>query len=129
MGQKEHSYAIHQKMAEIKRLRREQIKLTDELEVSLALQELWPEVFNHGSCKVRFEGGRIAHRMVLVQGNGEEKAFQLEDVPTILWYKDLMKLHAQSSMSGWPKALREEYMRRKRAGEGRGRRRTRLEDR
>lgn len=126
MGQREHSYAIHQKMAQIKKLRAEQIKLTEELEVSLALQELWPDAFNGGRCTTRFEGGRMFHHMVITNAEGVEKVFQLPEVPTILWYKQLREMHKHTSMAGWPSALREEYMRRKKAGEGRGRPRSRL---
>jgi len=129
VGQKEHSHAIHQKIAKIKKLKAREVKLVDELEISLALKELWPEVFDAGPCNLRFEGGRMFHRYIVTRGDGVEKTWQLPDVPTILWYKTLMKIHAQANMAGWPSALRKEYMRRREAGKGTGRLRTRLEDR
>ena len=115
MGQREHSLAIQEKMAEIKKLRQQQDLLHIQLEHSLALQELWPEAFAHGPIKVRFEGGQTHFRMVIIDGNGTEKTFQLTDVPTILWYKQLRKMHETSHISNWPKALREEFRRRRAA--------------
>ena len=112
MGQKEHSLAIQEKMAEIKKLRRQQDELYAEIEVSLALQSLWPEVFKHGSCKTYFVGSQMYHRMVVIDGKGDRQNYLLQNVPTILWYKHLMKMYETSHISNWPKALRDEFKRR-----------------
>lgn len=39
----------------------------------------------------------------------------------------MIMMHKHTSMAGWPSALREECMRRKKAGEGRGRPKSRLQ--
>ena len=70
--------------------------LIDELERSMAVQSLWPEVFDAGGVTIAVQlkpVGRDVNRprvmryqvsMVVKNKSGEERRFNFEDLPTIL---------------------------------------------
>jgi len=51
---------------------------------SCALQELWPEVFDHGACKswVHATPKKVIFR--LTNGRGETREYPFESIPTVL---------------------------------------------
>ena len=75
---------IHEKMKKVRALHDKKSKLFDELEQSLAIQQIWPEVFNHGSVKCRVDGFLNAHskaKLIITNGAGEERTILLKDAP------------------------------------------------
>ena len=81
---------IHKQVQRIAELR-EKINLeTELLNRSLAIQELWPEVFEiEGENKVRSQIGGKSHScrydFTIIAANGESRVFPIEEVPEILW--------------------------------------------
>lgn len=78
----------------LKQLGARRDKLMGELERSLALQALWPEVFAAGSatsCRIgsplgRATTGGIRYALRLrVSGAGEVREFPQAEVPAVLW--------------------------------------------
>lgn len=64
----------------------ERASLTHQLRKSLAIQELWPDAFEHGSCVSVVTGNvHVGFTFTLTFDNGDTTTKPLEDVPTILW--------------------------------------------
>ena len=64
---------------------------------SMAIKDMWPEVFEHGSCTTNWRGvppnyhsGRAPepehkyHEFRIAAGNGEERVYTYDEVPAIL---------------------------------------------
>ena len=71
-------------MTEVRDLHAERGRLFDELEESLSLKTIWPEVFDHGAIKCHIEGFLIAPakaKLVIVNGAGETRKILLKDAP------------------------------------------------
>lgn len=67
-------------------LNRQRDGLYQDLRRSLALQEIWPDAFEHGRCTSRVTGNpRSELTFVLTLGNGEQREKPLQDIPVILW--------------------------------------------
>lgn len=84
MGIKEHGQSVHNKMVRIRDLHEKRGKLFDELEESLALRTIWPEVFDHGQVKCRIDGFLIAPakaKLIIENGIGETRKLLLKDAP------------------------------------------------
>lgn len=60
---------------------RKRTELMDELKASLALQELWPRCFEHGSVICRIEGSPAKGFKFLIKNRHEEKSFDLQEIP------------------------------------------------
>ena len=79
---------IDDKIAEIERKQAEHAALIHSLKASLAIQELWPEVYDTGeSCKLRLVGDwtrPAAMQGVIVRSDGEQRSFPLPDLPAIV---------------------------------------------
>ena len=71
-------------------------ELLGDLEKSLELQKLWPEVFEHGGAKSHWYGLNTPynhairqpthkyHMFVVTDGSGESRTFSFNEVPKIL---------------------------------------------
>ena len=71
--------------------------LMKKLDRSMAIESLWPEVFDHGRASTYWFGKahaqfrRLArdpihmhHEFVMTNGNGEKRMFKYDDVPEVL---------------------------------------------
>ncbi|MCH7759837.1 hypothetical protein IIA15_00325 [candidate division TA06 bacterium] len=58
-------------------------KLLEELERSLAIEELWPDAFKHGSVKSHLEWNN-QDVMLVIRNSEETRSFHVKDVPFIL---------------------------------------------
>lgn len=98
---------VKQKLEEIDRIKDEQDRLRLELDRSLALQEIWPEVFNKGKARSQWVvrgGGPLGHArrslkgwddfavMYVYDGEGNKKSFKPSQVPNVLLHADIRKL-------------------------------------
>ncbi len=74
----------------LKAAQAESARLVDELERSLALRGLWPDVFAHGRASSHIVAGMGAgrraelRRLVVTDGAGESREFPPERVPEVL---------------------------------------------
>ena len=86
MGLAEHQDSIYKKMGEITQKRAEMDELYKKLERSLAVEKLWPGVFDHTPVTARLSGSPLRpHEMTLVISNGKEtRDFPLGLVPKVL---------------------------------------------
>lgn len=86
------------KSQELQELLDRQRELYKQLDQALALQKLWPDVFEHGAASSRWvgpheEGFRFrntpanAWRLQITNGLGETREFVREDVPSVLHRK------------------------------------------
>lgn len=84
MGIKEHGQSVHDKMARVRELHEKRGKLFDDLEESLALIAIWPEVFDRGQIKCRVDGFLIAPakaKLIIENGAGETREILLKNAP------------------------------------------------
>jgi hypothetical protein len=58
--------------------------LFSELKASMAIQELWPDAFEHGPASVRIEGSHINGFKLCIRNFVEEKSFDLSEIPVEL---------------------------------------------
>jgi hypothetical protein len=78
--------AIAEKLAHLDHLNVQREALHQDLKRSLALQDLWPDAFDHGACTSYVVGNpRNEMTFVLTMGNGETREVPLQDVPVVLW--------------------------------------------
>jgi hypothetical protein len=68
---------------------KERIKLSEKLDRSLAIQELWSKAFKYGRCTTQLAGNLRFNRrdtlsLIITNGNGEKREFPLFDVPKCL---------------------------------------------
>jgi hypothetical protein len=78
--------AIAEKLAHLDNLNVQRDALYKDLNRSLAIQELWPDAFEHGACTSYVVGNpRSEMTFVLTLGNKETRKLPLQDVPVILW--------------------------------------------
>jgi hypothetical protein len=69
----------------LKSLWKKRDELQGELQRSLAIQELWPEAFEHGRVFSHVEGNPgSGFFLTIKRGDGEERKFNIKEVPTIL---------------------------------------------
>jgi len=76
--------SLHNKMTEVRDLHAERGRLFDELEESLSLETIWPEVFDHGSAKCRVDGflnSPSKAKLIITNGIGEKRVILLRDAP------------------------------------------------
>lgn len=79
---------IASKLADIDAKYAEAAQLRKQLDGSLAIKALWPEAFDHGTCKL---GARATvhepHKgtITITRGDGSKKEFAAMDVPFKLW--------------------------------------------
>lgn len=75
-----------EKLAKLRELGRRRDHLLTELEDSLMLRDLWPEVFAHGPVKVHFEGNNYGGstkrmRYVITRPDGERREWPFDELP------------------------------------------------
>lgn len=78
---------VDQKMQKIKELHKKKGDLFDQLERSLAMKKIWPEVFDHGRIKSHVDGSLNypkEMKLVIVNGAGEERKILLKDAPRVI---------------------------------------------
>lgn len=101
----------------IKELVKKQSELIRGLDRSMALEVLWPEVFNHGSAssywlgKVHSRGGlphplHFHHEFVVTNGLKEKRYFSYHDVPVILGGGDEKLVSIKSTENKKEKKIR-----------------------
>ena len=64
----------------LKSLFKEQEKLVGQLDRSLALQAIWPSVFEHGQAKTQVSGiiSQNSLKFTITRGDGQTKSFDLK---------------------------------------------------
>ena len=82
--------ALKRMSPELARKLEERDRLYKELDRSLALQELWPDVFMCGPVMPRVDGSfHRGFKYTLTRDDGVSRTFKLLDVPHALWPKKL----------------------------------------
>jgi hypothetical protein len=77
---------VTDKLAHLDELRAQVDTLHHDLKRSLAIQSIWPDAFDHGSCTSYVVGNpRNQLTFCLTMANNETREKPLEEVPTILW--------------------------------------------
>ena len=87
--------AINKKMADLERLWDEHGKERRKLRESVALMNLWPEVFQHGPIKLKWRRTpkkgrsplgalRYKETCVITDGKGERRSFPGDQVPDLI---------------------------------------------
>ena len=62
----------------LKNLYKEQDKLTYQLDRSLALQEIWSSIFEHGKASTRIEGNYHMRKLILTRGDGKTQIYNID---------------------------------------------------
>ncbi len=103
MGLKEYNQTVQETLARVRDRHKERGKLFDELEESLALTTLWPEVFDHGQISTRIDGvlsSPSKAKIIITNGVGEVRKIFLKDAPRVL-RKRLIKTFAPKDAYGF----------------------------
>lgn len=81
---------VHQKLSTIEQKEQEKKVLLQNLNRSLAIQELWEEAFDCGTVSTFFHGNSYKQiYWTIKRSDGEERTFKLQDLPPVL--KDSFK--------------------------------------
>ena len=85
--------AINEKMADLEQMWARQGEEQRKLQKSIALMNLWPEVFQYGKIKVKWRstpksrsGSVITYKetCVITDGKGEKRSFPGDQVPNVI---------------------------------------------
>jgi len=79
-------------MNRIESLESRKAELFKELNGSLSIRDLWPDAFKHGAVTTHIRGSHSkGFRFYIKNGIGEEKSFNLNDIPLSLACADHIK--------------------------------------
>ena len=88
-------------MRKIESLETRKAELFKELDGSLSIRDLWPDAFNHGKVTTHIQGSPSKRfRFYIKNGIGEEKSFNLNDIPLSLACGGNIKKALKSIASG-----------------------------
>ena len=84
-----------------------QSRLMAELDRSMALIQLWPEVFAEGSVKTQWTSKFVGYhetrwRYTIRRSDGKARKFSAQEVPRELWHKKMLGTHKPHRIEGIP---------------------------
>lgn len=86
------SYSLLTKLTELDQKAAQAEELRQELRRSILLQDLWPDVFEHGSTTSWVSGHASRElRYTIKRGDGSKRTFDLTMVPLALWPEEVIQ--------------------------------------